>query len=303
MPKLSFQYVRQDSLETIGQFLSRRFKYHDRGEWEGLVRKGFVKVNGKKVSPEHVLETRHKIVYERPPFAEPEVDPTFRVLYEDDDLLAVSKSGNIPTSPSGKYWDNCLVHVLKKAHGYDWLHAVHRLDRETSGVNLFAKSKSAARALGKDFQRGAVGKSYAALLAGRAPAGEWLVAAPLRDALGGEIRIKQAVHPEGREACTRFRLMARLPGASLVEVVPLTGRTHQIRAHAAFAGFPVLGDRLYGVPEAAFLEWVRRGPRNGEGRQYLHAQELRFAHPVTGAEITIRDAAGPLLRLFWNEIA
>jgi RluA family pseudouridine synthase len=302
MPKLSFQYVRQHEPETLIAFLGRRFRYHSPDEWEGLVRKGFVKVNGRKVSPAHVLETRHKIVYERPPFPEPEIDPTFSVLYEDDEVIAVCKSANMPTSPSGKYWDNCLVHVLQKALSLPWLHAVHRLDRETSGVNLLAKSKAAARTLGKDFQRGAVAKAYGAILKGHLPAREIYVSAPLRNAVQGEVRIKQAVHPEGREARTRFRLRALLESASLVEAVPVTGRTHQIRAHAALLGYPVVGDKLYGAPEADFLAWVQGAERSSGRRQLLHATRLSFQHPTSKQQITVHAPEGLLLDIF-NERA
>ena len=298
MPKLSFQYVRQEAVETLSAFLERRFRYHTRAEWESLVAKGFVKVNGKKVSPRHILQTRHKIVYERPPFPEPEVDRRFEILFEDDYLLAVGKSGNIPTSPSGKYWHNCLVHVLKQELGLEWIHAVHRLDRETSGVNLLAKSKDAARILGGDFQRGEVGKTYSAILRGRLPAREIHVSAPLGAATGGAIRIKQAVHANGRDSRTRFRLRAVLPGASLVHALPLTGRTHQIRAHAALLGHPVAGDKLYGVPEEDFLAWVASGERSSETRQLLHSSELRFRHPVTSKLITVRAPDSALMELY-----
>ena len=250
MPKLSFQYVRQGPAETLVQFLARRFRYHTAEEWQDLVRKGFVKVNGARSKPGSVLLTRHKIVYERPPFPEPEVDRNYRILYEDGHLLAVAKSGNMPTSPSGKYWQNCLVHVLQQERGLPELHAVHRLDRETSGVNLFAKSKAIARAMGDDFRAGRVAKTYAAIVRGRFPARSVFVSAPLGQEVASTIRIKQAVLAQGRPCQTEFELRALLPGASLLLVTPHTGRTHQIRAHAAYLGHPVWGDKLYGVPEA-----------------------------------------------------
>ena len=299
MPKLSFQYVRQEAPETLMAFLTRRFRYHTPEEWEALVEKGFLLVDGRRVSPRHVLQTREKIVYERPPFQEPEVDSTFSIVFEDGHLLAVSKSGNIPTSPSGKYWDNCLVHVLKKELGLRALHAVHRLDRETSGLNLFAKTREAAARLGGDFQQGRVAKRYSSILRGHLPAREVFLSAPLLGQPGGTVRIKQAVHPEGRACRTRFRLRAILPGASLVSVRPLTGRTHQIRAHAAFLGHPVWGDKLYGASEAEFLRWVARKDREFGSRQLLHATELEFIHPVTGNPLTLRSPDNGLLELFW----
>jgi 23S rRNA pseudouridine1911/1915/1917 synthase len=299
MAKLSFQYVRHAGLdETLLEFLVRRFRYHSALEWEQRIEDGQVTVNGRRVTPGHRLETRHRIVYERPTGPEPSVDARYRVLLEDEHVLAVSKSGNIPSSPSGKYWDNSLLHVLQRERGGTQLYAVHRLDRETSGINLFAKHRAAARALGLDFQAGRVRKVYAAIVAGAFPHGAVYVSAPLRDAQGGEVRIRQEVHPDGRPARTRFTLRARLDGASLLHAEPLTGRTHQIRAHAALLGYPVLGDKLYGRSEADFLAWVRQAQRGAEARQLLHAAELEFTHPLTGQRVTLRDPERELMRLF-----
>lgn len=302
MPKLSFQYVRQGESENLLAFLERRFRYHSAEEWKERIRKGFVKVNGKRCKPGQILETRHKIAYEPPPEPEPEIDRAYDVIYEDEQILAVGKSGNIPTSPSGKYWHNCLTHVLKNAMGLEWLHAVHRLDRETSGINLFAKSKEAARRLGKDFQEGRVNKSYTAVLQGVFPLLAAYVSAPLRDAEQGTIRIKQAADVGGRGSQTRFELQARLPGgASLVAAIPMTGRTHQIRAHASLLGYPVVGDKLYGTTEEAFLHWVSDKERNSASRQLLHATTLSFAHPSSGKTMHLESPARQLVQLYLDQ--
>lgn len=293
--KLSFQYVRHGAPETLLAFLLRRFHYHSASEWRSRIESGAVTVNGRGTGAEHVLATRERIVYVPPPLPEPPVDARFAVLFEDAHLVAVSKSNNIPSTPSGKYWRNCLRYVLQRELKLPELYAVHRLDRETSGVNLFAKSRSVAAALGAAFTAGAVEKRYAAILLGLLPARELLVNAPLRDA-GGEIHIKQAVHPLGRPSVTRFSLRAQLPGACLVDVRPFTGRTHQIRAHAAFMGHPVWGDRLYGVSTTEFLTWVRREDRHLSAGHRLHASLLAFAHPVTGNEVRVEVGAGAMVR-------
>jgi RluA family pseudouridine synthase len=292
--KLSFQYVRQGAPETLLAFLLRRFRYHTPEEWRDRITSGAVTVDGRSAQAERVLSTKERIAYVPPPIPEPPVDARFTILYEDRHLIVVSKSANIPTSPSGKYWYNCLRHVLQRELNLPELHAVHRLDRDTSGVNLFAKTRDAAAKLGASFATGAVEKHYAAILRGSLPAREVLVSAPLRDA-GGEIQIKQAVHPGGRPSVTRFRLRARLQGASLVGVLPLTGRTHQIRVHAAFLGTPVWGDRLYGVSTETFLTWVRMADRYMSGGHCLHATRLVFRHPEGGRRVDVGIGVGGLM--------
>ncbi len=301
-PKLSFQYVQGEIPETLLEFLIRRFKYHDALTWEERIRGGYVQVNGKKCGPNHLLETRHRIVYYPPPAPEPPVDDRHEILYEDQELMAVDKSGNIPTSPSGKYWHNCLVHRLMEIHGLPELHAVHRLDRETSGINLFAKTKESSGILGKVFSGGQVGKFYMAILRGHLASSEILVKAPLRNAEGAAVRIRQEAHPDGRAAVTRFFLRALLPGASLAEVRPLTGRTHQIRAHAEYMGHPVMGDKLYGRPESEFIAWIENGERSYRLRHLLHATRLDFRHPSTGKEIIVESSPKVLLDLFHSEL-
>ena len=286
--KLSFQYVRHQQPESLLSFLVRRFRYHSQAEWAERIGSGAVTLNGRLVDAACVLHTRDRIAYVPPLVPEPPVDPRFTILYEDALILAVSKSGNIPTSPSGKYWQNCLRHVLQRELNLPALYAVHRLDRETSGVNLFAKTRDAAASLGDAFSAGRVEKRYAAILRGQLPAAECLIQAPLRDA-GAQIHIKQAVHPAGRPSRTLFRLRAVLQCACLVDAEPLTGRTHQIRAHAAFIGLPVWGDRLYGVPESAFLDWIQDPHRDLSKRHLLHAKELRFVHPGDGRVMCVRS--------------
>lgn len=292
--KLAFQYVRHGKPETLIDFLMRRFHYHTRAEWVERIRSASVTINDGPADPEHLLRTKELIVYLPPVVPEPPVDDRFTVLYEDEDLLAVAKSGNIPSTPSGKYWHNCLRHVLQRKLGLPEVHAIHRLDRETSGINLFAKNRKAAGLLGDTFHAGLVEKRYAAILKGHLPVRELLVNAPLQ-AAGSSVSIKQAVHAEGRASQTRFRLRALLPEASLVDVIPVTGRTHQIRAHASFLGYPVWGDHLYGVPDEDFIAYLHSPSRDWTSRHLLHAKGLRFPHPSTGRMVSVECSEVGLL--------
>lgn len=295
--KLAFRYVQHDAPETLLAFLTRRFRYHKEAEWKTLIVDGHVTIDGRSAVPMEKLQSKQLVVYVPPPIPEPEVDARYEILFEDKDVLAVNKSGNIPTSPSGKYWHNCLRHVLLRDLRLPSLHAVHRLDRETSGVNLFAKTPDAVRRLGEAFKLGKVEKRYSAVLRGQLKVPRTTLSAPLMDE-GGEIHIKQMVHPDGRAARTHYRVLALLPGATWVDVQPETGRTHQIRAHAAYLGYPVWGDWLYGSSEEEFIRWVRNPRRHTLGRHLLHARELVVEHPITGVTLRLVAPAEPMLQAF-----
>ena len=299
MAKMKFQYVQtHHGVETLLEFLTRRFRYHSPEEWQAHVFEGHVQVNGERVLPDHLLATRQTIVYDPPPAPEPPIDERYEVLFEDEVLLAVSKSGNIPTSPSGKYWHNCLVHLLQRERETREIYAVHRLDRETSGVNLFAKTKEVAAKLGDDFFHNRTGKFYTALLAGEMADAEVLVDAPLMGDRSGLVKIKQYARPEGKPSETRFIRREVISGATLVDVEPLTGRTHQIRAHAAHFGHPVLGDLLYGGDEQQFIDWISAPDKDYSRRHLLHATRLTIAHPVSGEPVSFHAPDGVLLEAF-----
>ena len=197
------------------------------------------------------------------------------ILYQDDDLVVVDKPAGLPTlvdgwQPEAPY----LAGLLKQVFPALWV--VHRLDRETSGVIVFARTAEAHRALNAQFEGRLVQKDYHALVAGL-PARERIdLRMPLRANVGRKHRTV-VDEKEGKPAHTAVRVLERFEGAlpaALVEAQPHTGRTHQVRVHLAAAGHPLLGDALYGGP-AGIIE-----------RAALHARRLRIAHPVTLEELT-----------------
>jgi 23S rRNA pseudouridine1911/1915/1917 synthase len=202
------------------------------------------------------------------------------ILYEDEALLAVNKPAGIVTHPAyrhpdGTLWDAVLARQMRIGQGRPWL--LHRLDRETTGVILFAKTAGARRALVRQFERHTIQKRYLALLAGRLPEGTGMIDAPLaRDPAD---RRRTIVAPEGQSARTRYWTLATVNDVTLALAEPVTGRTRQIRAHFAAVGAPLLGDTLY-YPEG---HWGAEAA----SRVLLHAWRLGFQRPDTGVRLTI----------------
>ena len=201
------------------------------------------------------------------------------------EVLVVDKPAGLLAVPTAaKERDTLLSRVsLYLQHRYrrrPYVGVVHRLDRDTSGALVFARSRDSLRFLQRLFAAHAIEREYVALVAG-AMSGSGALDAPLSG--DGESVKRRVARPgeRGRRAVTRYRVLERLPGATLVSVELETGRTHQIRIHFADAGHPVLGDRVYGPPEAA--------PSPAPPRQMLHARRLGFPHPAGSAAVRVES--------------
>ncbi len=253
-----------------------------------LIRRGEVRVNGRRARPEQRLASGDEL--RLPPVRPPDPDAPRRVpaaliarveaavIHADERLLVLDKpSGLAVHGGSGLAFG--VIEALRASRPQETLELAHRLDRDTSGCLLVARRPSALRALHALLRDGAMQKSYLALLAGRWKMGPKRIDAPLRTDLrsGGERTVR--VDADGKQARTDFRLLEHYgPRASLVEATLLTGRTHQIRVHAAYCGHPVAGDEKYGDPaaNAAFAQL-------GLSRMFLHAHSCSFTWP-DGAE-------------------
>ncbi len=293
----SFCYTRHQAKETLIDFLSRRFPYQSRENWLKSIKIGAIKLNNKKADPSYILKSKDIISYERPRSEEPAVDATFKVLYEDEVIVVVEKSGNIPIAESGRYYRNTLVNILKEEVGYEELFAVHRLDKETSGVLLISRTKEVATILGKQFVNHIPKKLYHTLLMGEMKESPLLVDQPIGrcNQEQSKIRIRQVVKEDGKPSQTEFIAEKVTEGLTLARVQTFTGRTHQIRCHAEHIGHPILGDKLYGQTDDQFLEFLNENqdpvfpPFGKIDRQLLHSSSLTFLHPVTEKEMTFES--------------
>lgn len=272
-----------ESDRRLDNFLMARLKGVPRAHVYRIIRSGEVRVNSRRAGPRQRLETGDKV---RIPPVRPaagaggtRVSATSagwieqRILYEDADLLVLDKPAGLAVH-GGSGVSLGAIELLRAARpGVDSLGLVHRLDRDTSGCLLVAKKSASLRRLQAQFRAGTVQKVYLALLVGRLRGETRTVDAPLHtsDRRGGERHVR--VDPAGKPSVTRFDVEERMPGATLVRVTLLTGRTHQIRVHAAHIGLPLAGDERYGPaadPVAA---------RCGLRRLFLHAASLSFDSP------------------------
>jgi 23S rRNA pseudouridine1911/1915/1917 synthase len=191
----------------------------------------------------------------------PLIDPAdFRswILHEDDQLLVVNKPAQVVCHPSKAGPASSLVGAARIHTALETIHLVFRLDRETSGVIVLAKTAAMAARLQKAMERRRIGKSYLAILTGELTA-PVTVDQPLGDDLGSQIFIKTAVTADGRPSITHFTPVSSARGFTLVQVVTETGRKHQIRAHARWLGLPLVGDKIYGPDERLYLEFIEHG--------------------------------------------
>jgi 23S rRNA pseudouridine1911/1915/1917 synthase len=278
--------------ERLDSYLRGRFPAVSRGAFQRLIEEGHVRVNGRKVKPTHTPRAAERVEVHwpeaRPAAAQPEEIP-LDILFEDEALLVLNKPAGLVVHPAAGHEEHTLVNALlhhcagqlSGIGGVARPGIVHRLDKETSGCLVVAKNDETHLALSAQFAGRKVQKIYHAILCGELP----------RDK--GEIRAAIARHPShrkrmavrdetGREARTGYRVLERLRGATLVEAALHTGRTHQIRVHFQFIGFPVLGDDTYGQrPNRRFEELSGfKAPR-----VMLHASQLAFIHPRSGKQL------------------
>ena len=279
---------------TLVEYLSRRFTYHTLDEWQSLVIAGRVSRNGSVAGKSETLVVGDTISYDAGDFDEPPADLSYRIAYEDEWFLGIDKPGDLLVHRAGISFRNNLINHLRHVHvpPFPHAHPVHRLDRETSGALVVAKNTESRAALGREFDNGRVEKLYRAIVRGAPAIGE--IDLPIGAAPGSTISYKFGVASDGRSARTRVLESRPLGGGcSLVTLQPITGRTHQIRVHLAAVGSPIVGDKLYGQSEAAYLEWRDDPWQRPEPtflrfpRQALHCAEVSFMHPYTGKRCRI----------------
>src|SRR5258708_6923389 len=288
--------------QRIDNYLQKILKGVPKSHIYRILRSGEVRVNSRRVQASYRLQDGDKV--RLPPIrtgAKPARSgvaapgPSFSgsVLLEDEELLVVNKPSGVAVH-GGSGISSGVIEQLRIARaGLRFLELVHRLDRETSGVLLLAKKRTALTGLHAQLREGVVRKHYLALVLG-----EWMdakrnVKAALHKYVSSSGERRVVVDEEGQQAHTVFRLVRNLPGFSLLDAELKTGRTHQIRVHLAHVGFPIAGDDKYGDFDAN-----KRLAKQGLKRMFLHAASLEFSHPRSGQVVRIEAPLAPELARF-----
>jgi 23S rRNA pseudouridine1911/1915/1917 synthase len=269
--------------ERLDRFLASLPEIGSRGSAERVLADG-VLVDGRARVKSHRLAGGEELEFEPPeratsPLAAEEMD--LRIAYEDEHLVVVDKPAGVVVHPAPGHASGTLVHGLlaREIAGGDEERPgiVHRLDRDTSGLMVVARSEEAHRRLQALVRRRELERHYLALVVGRPRSRSGRIEAPI----GRDRRepLKHSLDTDTpREAVTHFELVELFPRHALLDVRLETGRTHQIRVHLAAIGLPVAGDPVYGRPQELGLE-----------RQFLHAARLAFTHPFTGARVDVES--------------
>ncbi len=283
MSPLAFQTEERDRGRRLDLVVAERLPQVSRSRIAHLAGEGRLVVDGAPRKPAFRVRPGQHVRLVIPPPApsglRPEAIP-LDVVYEDADLLVVNKPAGMTVHPSPGHQSGTLVNAvlarvpdLPGIGGTQRPGIVHRLDKDTSGLLVVAKSEDAQRSLAAQLRAHTVVRTYLAIVRGRLRRDAGVISAPVGRHPVHRKRI--AVTPRGREAVTHYAVLERFPGATLVACRLETGRTHQIRVHMTHLGHAIVGDPVYGGARAPELR-----------RQALHAARLEFAHPRTGGRLT-----------------
>ena len=288
----------------LDRALAQMFPEHSRSRLQKWLREGWVRLNSRAAKPKQKIWGGERV--EIRPQAEP-ADTAHRaermaldVIHEDDDILVLNKPAGLVVHPGSGNWRgtllNALLHHCTKLSALPRAGIVHRLDKDTSGLLVVAKTLRAQTDLIRQLQARTVKREYLAVVRGRVAAGGEMSAPVGRDPRN---RVRMAVVQTGRPALTRYKVARRFADATLLECSLATGRTHQIRVHMQALGHPLLGDPVYGGGRRSRLHSLPIC------RQALHASRLEFVHPVSGARMRfvapVPDDFAALLDALENE--
>ncbi len=277
--------------KTILDFYDEQFPRIGRETWIEKIESGNLKVNGQQVDVDYQVKTGELTEHSSAPQTEPAVSNKVELLFEDDALWAMNKPAPLPMHAGGRFARNNLVNFLETAFPEEEFKIIHRLDANTTGLVLFAKTEKVAQHLALQFKENTLQKSYLALVEGILEKDEFSLDASI--AKETDTSGSRKLTETGQSAFTKFEVLKRYPDSNqtLLLVTPKSGRTNQIRIHLASLGHPIVGDFGYKDPE-----YFKSNPLTYEQDcLFLHAWKLNFIHPSTG---TYMELTAPIPQKF-----
>jgi 23S rRNA pseudouridine1911/1915/1917 synthase len=302
---LHCRLVQGDGGRCLLELLTARFPYHSASRWRELINRGLVSVNNQTGTPEQMVEVDDRLEYRAVDFSEPEVPTCFEPVMETVDLRLIGKPAGTPVSRTGLIVRNTLVNLLGRHYGED-IHPLHRLDRETSGLILCARNREACRRWQNPLLPLVTGKYYLAVVRGQMELGTKQSDQPLAVRPESALRCRMWPEATGKACRTIFHTLAAEATASLVLAELVTGRRHQIRAHLAQLGYPVVGDKIYGHDGHYFLKRVAGEltavdfQELGAHNHTLHAWALRLKLPGESERLFFSRMFSEDLRRYLN---
>jgi 23S rRNA pseudouridine1911/1915/1917 synthase len=277
-------------LGSLLQHLRTHHQHSSEQQWHTRIVDGEVRVDDVVVCDGALpLRAGQRVAWHKPPWVEPAAPLDVRVVHDDDDLLVVDKPAGLPTLPGAGYLEHTLLHVVRSwSTNNATVSPIHRLDRGTSGLVLFARHTHAARALQQQAHAGLLDKRYDALVQGVVALDEQRVQVPIGMVDDVVVTALAAADPAGKTARSVLRVVERRPATTMLEVQLLTGRAHQIRIHCAVVGHPLVGEPLYGAGGGRAPGSVARP---GDDGFVLRAQLVTVLHPRNGERVTFMAAA------------
>jgi RluA family pseudouridine synthase len=247
----------------VEHYFSSRFPYQDQDAWIEQILNGDITVNGKKAQPGWVLREGDGIITHAGVRQEPPANCSLNIVYQDRHIRVFNKAAPIPVHPSGRYFQNSMTEILKKVFPEEVPRPVQRLDATTTGLIVFARTRQAAGFLMKEFQNHRIQKEYLALVKGEPEKKQFTLTAPIGVANGAQRGVGKGIK-NPKSATTQVEWLASTDEHSVLKVIPLSGRTNQIRVHLSNHGLPILNDDVYGEGDPANYEYG------------LHAWKLSF---------------------------
>lgn len=289
----------------LDAFMKMRLPRYSRNEIHNIIETRLVQKE-RKLKKGTIVRTGDEVVFLYNKKEETVRDVDIPILYEDDDILIVNKPPDMSVHSSNPWGKNDLIQQLRRQRNSRELYLAHRIDRETSGIVLIARSTTIARKLGEAFVGRKIEKEYTAIVFGEVESDEGVIDLPIGRDEKSLVKIKMAAGKEtGAPSRTEFTVLNRLNGLTVVSVRPKTGRQHQIRVHFSAIGHPLVGDKIY-KDERLFLKFIKDGFTEELkkelllNRHSLHASKVSFRHPVSGTQLDIEAEMSEDLRSFIN---